>query len=116
MEESKTGSPVQRHLTVMTRLATPVDDLGVVGGLPVCSNVPFAVEVTVSSADCDLQRIDVADIDVCQQTDDALDGVIIAQRIQIEHRDLWVEGGEIRAHTRMAGEDEIESADMVIPE
>src|SRR5699024_12488354 len=29
----ETGSPVQCHLTVMTRLATPVDDLGVVRGL-----------------------------------------------------------------------------------
>src|SRR5699024_1653956 len=41
------GSPVQRHLTVVTGLTTPVDDLGVVGGPPVCANVPNAVEVTV---------------------------------------------------------------------
>src|SRR5699024_12587586 len=66
----ETGSPVQCHLTVMTSLATPVDDLGVVRGLPVCANVPLAVEVTVPSGQCALESISVADIGGCQQTDD----------------------------------------------
>src|SRR5699024_10323170 len=116
MEGSKTSSSVQCHLTEMTSLATPVDDLGTVGGLPVCANVPFAVEVTVSSVDCDLECIDIADIDVRQQTDDALCGAFVAQFVQIEHRDLRVERGEVLAHTGMCGEDEFESADVVVSE
>src|SRR5699024_7751864 len=113
-EGSKTDSPVQCHLTKMTSLATPVDDPGAVGGLPVCANVPFAVEVTVTSADCDLECIGVADIDVRQQADDALCGAFVAQFVQIEHRDLRVGRGEVLAHTGMCGEDEFESADVII--
>src|SRR5699024_7046355 len=116
MEGAKTGSPVQCHLTEMTSLAPPVDDPGTVGGLPVCANVPFAVEVTVSSADCDLECIGVADIDVCQQADDALGGAIVAQSVQIVHRDPRVERGEVLAETGVCGEDEFESADVVVSE